>query len=110
ARRYSEAALEAFTTPGQWVHQIHEGANHALWFAGHLAVNDNFFISLIAPGLSHEREGYAALFGVGSAPVSDPAAYPPPEEVLAYLRDRRRVLLEVFDSLSEADLDRKTVD
>lgn len=110
ARRYSEEALKAFQTPEQWVHQIHAGANHALWFAGHMAVNDNFFISLIVPEKSYEKEHYAALFGVGSQPTGDPGDYPPPAEVLGYMRDRRRVLLEVFDTLSETDLARKTAD
>jgi hypothetical protein len=110
ARNYSEQALEAFETPEQWVHQIHDGANHALWFAGHLAVNDNFFLSLIAPEKTYSKQGYAALFGVGSQPTGNPDDYPPPAEVLEYLRDRRRVLLEVFDSQSEADLQQKTAD
>lgn len=110
ARNYSEEALKAFRSPQQWVHQIHPGANHALWFAGHMAVNDNFFLSLIAPEKVSNNDGYGALFGVGSQPTNDPTDYPPPEEVLAYMRDRRRALLEVFDSQTEDDLAQKTAD
>ena len=110
ARDYSEQALTAFITAEQWVHQIHEGANHALWFAGHMAVNDNFFLSLIAPEQVQHKEGYAAMFGVGSHPTNNPADYPPPTEVLVYMRDRRTALLNKFDSQTEEDLAQKTAD
>ena len=43
------AALADFKTPEQWVFQVHPHCNHALWFAGHMATSDNFFLSLVAP-------------------------------------------------------------
>ena len=49
ARETSERYLEDFKTPEQWTYQVHDKANHALWFAGHMGQTDNFLISLIAP-------------------------------------------------------------
>ena len=42
ARQLSEKLLADFKTPAQWVYQVHENCNHALWFAGHMAHVDNF--------------------------------------------------------------------
>ena len=48
ARQLSEKLLADFKTPAQWVYQVHENCNHALWFVGHMAHADNFFISLVS--------------------------------------------------------------
>ena len=48
-REVSETFLAAFHTPEQWTLKVHDKANHALWFAGHLGTVDNFMISLLAP-------------------------------------------------------------
>jgi len=104
AREYSEKLLAAFKSPQDWTHQVHPKANHALWFAGHLATADNFFVSLLAPQRAKLPPGFDKLFGMGSVPSGDPAAYPAPSEVLATLRDRRQVLLDVLAGCSEADL------
>src|SRR5438132_453666 len=44
SREFCEKLFEAFKTPEDWTHQIAPGTNHALWFAGHMATADNFFI------------------------------------------------------------------
>jgi len=106
ARGYSERLLAAFHTPEQWTHQVHDRANHALWFAGHMGVTDNFFISLIDRKLAREQEGFQAKFGIGSQPSSNPANYSPPEEVLAYMRDRRATFLSLLEGLSDEELTR----
>lgn len=108
ARELSERMLADFHTWQEWTHQVHPGANHALWFAGHMAATDNFLISLLAPEKAHASEGYAALFGMGSQPTADASKYPPVESVLETMRERRRSLLEILDSLTEEDLARKT--
>jgi hypothetical protein len=108
ARQMSELMLADFRTPEQWVHQVQPGVNHALWFAGHMASADNFFISVLAPAQAIDLGEMKTLFGVGSQPVSDPQAYPPPEQVVARMRERRETLLQILDSLSEADLAKKT--
>lgn len=108
AREYTEKMLADFKTPEQWTHQVHKNANHALWFAGHMAFSDNFFISVVAP----DRVAKLALpedkFGMGSQPVSDPSAYPPPAEVLGVMRERRKTLLDALDKLNETDLVKPT--
>ncbi|MFI4876213.1 MAG: DinB family protein [Blastopirellula sp. JB062] len=104
ARQFTERLLEDFHTPQEWTKQVCDQTNHALWIAGHLGLTDNFFLSQIAPERVEARESYQTLFGVGSQPVADPNQYPAVEEVLEYLRQRRAVLLEVFDALGEEDL------
>jgi hypothetical protein len=108
ARGFSESLLKKFKSPADFTHQVHAHANHALWFAGHIAQTDNFFIAITAPSKAVEKARYSELFGMGSQPTSDPAAYPPVEEVLDYMRERRKTLLDVLDSLSEEDLAKPT--
>jgi len=105
-REMSEGFLQAFETPEQWTHQVDPNANHALWFAGHMGVADNFFISVVDPDKGREADGYSEVFGMGSQPTNDADAYPPVDEVLAYMRDRRGELLNVLSSMSDADLSR----
>ena len=108
ARNFTEGLLDKFKESKDYTYQVHPNANHALWFAGHVAASDNFFISIVEPAKAVEKEGWGALFGMGSQPTSDPAAYPAPEEVLTYMRERRETLLEVLDALSEEDLAKST--
>jgi uncharacterized damage-inducible protein DinB len=108
ARGASERMLADFKTPQQWTHQVCPGANHAMWFAGHMASVDNFFISFLSPDKKIELPGYQEKFGMGSTPVDDPAAYPAPEEVFAKMKDRRAALMSVLDRTPDADLDKPT--
>ncbi|QDU93576.1 DinB family protein [Lignipirellula cremea] len=108
ARETSEKLLEDFHTPEQWTKQVCDGSNHALWFAGHMGVSDNFWISLIAPERSQENAEFQRLFGLGSQPSANPQDYPSPEEVLQVMRERRQVLLEILADLTEEDLARPT--
>ena len=109
-RQMSERLLEDFKTPEQWTFQVHPACNHALWFVGHMATSDNFFLSLVAPEKSRQLPDFQSKFGMGSQPTNDPAAYPPPESVLATMRERRQTLLEVLDGLKDEDLAKKTPD
>ena len=106
-RQVSERLLADFRTPEQWVFQVHPNCNHALWFAGHMAQLDNFFLSLVAPQRVRQLPEYQSRFGMGSQPSGDPAAYPPPEEVLATMRERRAALLAALDGMSDDDLAKK---
>ncbi|MEK6237893.1 MAG: DinB family protein, partial [Planctomycetales bacterium] len=45
---------------------------------------------------------------MGSHPTTDVSAYPPVEEVLAHMRERRETLLKILDGLSEAELEQAT--
>jgi uncharacterized damage-inducible protein DinB len=106
-REMSERLLADFHTPEQWVFQVHPNCNHALWFAGHMAQLDNFFISLVAPERVQKLPDFAVKFGMGSQPTNDPADYPPPESVVETMRERRRVLLDVLEGLTDDDLVKK---
>lgn len=105
ARKTSEDMLASFKSPQDWTHQVHPSANHAMWFAGHMASADNFFVASVAPDKAITLPpGYKEMFGMGSKPSANPADYPPAEEVLRLMRNRRQALLTALDSLSEADL------
>ncbi len=105
ARGFTERMLADFHTPEQWTHQVHEQANHALWFVGHMAFADNFFISALAPERALKLTSIEDRFGMGSHPVANAAEYPNVDEVLALMRERRQVLLSILDGMSEADLE-----
>jgi uncharacterized damage-inducible protein DinB len=109
-RQMSERLLEDFKSPEQWTFQVHPACNHALWFVGHMATSDNFFLSLVAPDKSRQLPEFQSRFGMGSQPTNDPAAYPPPASVLATMRERRQTLLDVLDGLKDEDLAKKTPD
>ena len=104
----SEKLLADFKTPQDWVHQVHSGSNHALWFVGHMANTDNFLLSLVSPASAVPLEGFNAQFGMGSQPTSQPGEYPPAEKVLSTMRERRTKLLEVLAGLSDEELAQKT--
>lgn len=104
ARRFSQGILADFERPEEWTHQVHERANHALWFVGHMGVTDDFMISLLDADQVRPVEGYRERFGVGSHPSRDPSAYPPPQDVVAYMNERRATLLAILDRLEEAEL------
>jgi len=106
SRDFSEGLLTAFESPEQWTRQLFPGANHALWFAGHMSLVDNFIISLLAPEKAQEKPGFSEKFGMGSKPTGTPADYPPPAEVLAHMRERRQALLGILAGLSEQDLEK----
>lgn len=103
-RETSEKILAAFETPEDWTHQVVPGTNHALWFAGHMATADNFFISRIAPDRAKKFDDWDKLFGIGSKPTSEPDEFPPVAEVLDAMRERRGVFLELLRGRSDAEL------
>ncbi len=103
-RRLSEAFLKDFQKPEEWLFQVHPTANHALWFVGHMAVMDNFFVGLLDPRQAIDLGPYDDLFGMGSQPSPQMDDYPPPVEVLAAMRDRRRALLNLLSKLDDEAL------
>ena len=109
-REMSERLLADFKEPEDWTFQVHPGCNHALWFAGHMATSDNFFLSLIAPEKKKELPEFQARFGMGSHPTNNPQAYPQPQSVLEMMRERRATLLSVLEGMSDDDLAKKTPD
>ncbi|MFN3149979.1 DinB family protein [Bremerella sp.] len=108
ARGFTTRILGDFQKPEDWVAQVCNQSNHALWFIGHMATTDNFFISLLAPEKAAPKENYQELFGLGSTPSPKLEDYPSIEEVRGYMDERRQVLLEILATLSDEDLATKT--
>lgn len=108
ARTFTNRILTDFRRPQDWVAQVCNQSNHALWFIGHMGTTDNFFISLLVPDRAVSYQQYQELFGLGSTPSPRLEDYPPIEEVRTYMDDRRRVLLEILADLSDEDLATKT--
>jgi uncharacterized damage-inducible protein DinB len=106
-RATSERLLADFKSPEQWVFQVHPSCNHALWFVGHMAQSDNFFLSLVAPGREIDLPDFQAKFGMGSQPQADPAAYPSAESLLRVMRERREAFLQALSTMDDDDLARK---
>jgi hypothetical protein len=73
-----------------------------------MANTDNFLISLVAPERARDLDRFAAQFGMGSKPQPNAERYPPVDEVLNYMRERRAALLELLAGLSDDDLSRPT--
>jgi len=107
-RQRSERLLQDFRTPEQWTFQVHPACNHALWFVGHMATSDNFFLSLVAPEKARQLSEFQIRFGMGSQPTNDPAAYPDVESVQQVMRERRQALLAALEGMGDDDLARKT--
>lgn len=103
-RDMSEKLLESFQTPEDWTHQLAPDTNHALWFAGHMGACDNWLISMIDPDRAKPMDDWNAMFGTGSQPKPDADDYPPPAEVLDFMRERRGVLIELLKNCSDEDL------
>jgi hypothetical protein len=81
------------------------GGNHPLWIVGHLAVVEGG-IPRILFGEPNPVEHWGALFGQGSTPMDDRAAYPSFDEVLATYRGLRAKNLARLEEIGEAGLDR----
>ena len=104
SRTFCDLLLADFKTPEQWTHQVYPGTNHALWFIGHIANSDNAILGTMVPDKKVPRPAFAEKFRAGSTPTNNPADYPPPEEVQAFLRERREALLAEVAKLTDADL------
>jgi len=83
------------------------GGNHPLWVAGHIAfVEAN--VPHILLGEPNPLAHWAPMFSAGSEPATDPAAYPPYEQIIKAYRDARGRNLKLLDEVGEAGLDRPT--
>lgn len=103
SRNFTEGLLSVFRTPDDWTHQVHPQTNHAMWFIGHISGADNYFIKLLG-GEPRAPQGYGEKFGANSKPSPNASDYPPAEEVLQYMRERRKALLALLAGKSESDL------
>jgi hypothetical protein len=105
-RQLNEQMFASFMTTQDWTHQIFPGANHALWIAGHLAMVDNSGIGRFFPASAVDKPDYGKKFGRQSTPSADFADYPPPAEVIAFMRERRTALINCLEGFSDADFDK----
>lgn len=97
--KMSDAAT-TFPTPN--------GGCHPLWVLGHLAVVEGSIPEVLF-GQSNPVADWEKLFGAGSEPVGNASAYPSFAEVRAKYLELREQNMKLLDSLSDADLDKRTV-
>lgn len=103
-RGLSERILADFHTPSEYTYQVYPQTNHALWFAGHMGLVDNFMLRQFDAREVREPAGYREKFGMGTRPTDQPGDYPPAAEVLAFMRERRETLLGLVAGLSDEQL------
>jgi hypothetical protein len=84
------------------------GGNHPMWSMGHLAYIEGNLRRVVLGG-RHPLDQWAPLFASGTQPLSDAAAYPPFDEVVAAYQDLRARNLKLLDEIGEAGLDRPPV-
>ena len=83
--------------------------NHALWTIGHLATTYQWLASLLDGVWTPLPENYNALFGMGSKPVPDAAAYPPAAEVRANFDRMYQRFADLAARIRPADAAKPTV-
>jgi uncharacterized damage-inducible protein DinB len=103
ARRVTLGLLEEFPED-KVLYQPFPGANHAVWIVGHIALTDDWFLTHLMPRTSKVPESWTKLFGQGSAPQTDPSAYPTVAELNDKLTDLRAELMDWFRSMSDEQL------
>ncbi len=94
----------------QWLAQPFDGANHALWQAGHLAYAHHGLGSMMGADMGELPDGYADLFGMGSEPAGDPSRYPDPQGVLEQLWQMRERFIACVRALPADRLHEKFKD
>ncbi len=83
--------------------------NHALWTIGHLAATYQWFTTLLDGTRAPLPDNYNALFGTGSKPVADPAAYPPAADVRAHFDRAYERLVDLAARIRPADAAKPTI-
>jgi hypothetical protein len=82
----------------------HPGMNHAAWVLGHVALGSDFVALLLGQPLFTD-EAWMATFGPGSTPVSDRAAYPSKDKLLATMRTTHARAIELMSQATGAQMD-----
>lgn len=78
--------------------------NHLLWTLGHLASTASWMAGLVDGQPHTVPETYEKMFGMGSTPVNDPAAYPPFAEVRAAFDATYERLLTAAERMNDEQL------
>lgn len=105
ARKYTEELLN-HTDAGVWFRQPQEGVTHIAWQVGHLAVGQ---YNLALRRVRGEEPGdalfmlphYVQLFGKGSQPLADAAAYPAAGEIRGFFERVHARVVEELNGLPE---------
>jgi len=87
------------------VYQPVPAGNHALWVIGHLTMTDDMFADYFDHAGRQVPESFNKLFGMGSKPTSDAAAYPPAAEMRRHFAAARRRLIQGVSNATQAILD-----
>ena len=90
-----------------FVQPTKNGGNHPLWILGHLTMVEGL-VPKILYGEENKVEEWAPIFGIGTSVVTDASKYPPFPEVRAKYEALWQANLTLFESLTEADLDKPT--
>jgi hypothetical protein len=80
------------------------GMNHAAWVLGHVALGSDFVGLLLGQPMVTD-EAWMAMFGPGSTPVGDPAAYPSKGQLLTTMRETHARAIELLGKATTTQLD-----
>ncbi|MBX3401773.1 MAG: DinB family protein [Phycisphaeraceae bacterium] len=83
--------------------------NHALWTIGHLATTYQWLASLLDGTWAPLPDNYNAMFGMGSKPVPDAAAYPPMSEVRSHFDRAYERFVDLAARIRSADASKPTI-
>lgn len=103
ARATTDALLADFPED-RLLYQSAPGANHALWTIGHLAAATVYFRSLLDGSIDGVPTSYLKLFGYGSTPLTDRAAYPPVDELRRHRDSAFAAFVRVASDLPPSEL------
>ena len=84
--------------------QLAPSRSHIMWNVGHLACAFDQIVSPVVGLDSKFDEAYVGMFGIGSQPVTDIAAYPSLQELTDLVETIVGSVLTRLDSLSDTDL------
>src|SRR5262245_39070509 len=83
------------------------GGNHPLWILGHLTWVEGS-VPKVLYGEENRVEEWTPIFSFGTSVVTDASKYPPFAEVRAKYEALWQANLKLFESFTEADLDKPT--
>jgi len=78
--------------------------NHLLWTQGHLAATAAWALSVVSGEKGAVPDSYDKLFGMGSSPTADPAAYPSAAEVRGYFDSSFNKLVAAASKMNDTQL------
>lgn len=91
ARGFTESLIEA-VPDDRLTFQPGGNTNHVLWIIGHLAATDDAVLMMCTGQPSGLPESYDALFRSQDRPSPDASVYPPKDELISAMHERRAAL------------------